>query len=194
MTETITKVPRAQVISALVKRDGTTCQFPGCGRELDFSITDGPKEVTIDHWIPQVWAKANFWTTDEIWDISNLKLMEKRCNALKGDRLPDADGNLPARVTREFRYRREKRASRPDEPCAACDNGHNLVVGEVCAQCNCNAQRFPRSAKIRASECDHELFWCAWCSIGVIERAPSIAIAMRQGESGSDEKMTITGR
>lgn len=177
-----TKVPRAEQIAALVARDGLICQFPDCSHPLDLSITDGPLETTIDHWIPQHFGKANDWTYEQIWDLSNLKLMHKRCNAKKGDRIPFEDGTLPERAVRTFKYRRDKRATRP-ELCTECDNGHNLMVGEVCASCGCNAQRFPRWAKVKAPDCDHELMWCWACSIGLVERPSSIGIAMRHADS-----------
>jgi hypothetical protein len=177
-----TKVPRAEQVAALVARDGLDCQFPNCGHLLDLSVTDGPLEVTIDHWIPQHYGKSNDWTYEEIWDLSNLKLMHKKCNAKKGDRVPNDDGTLPERATRTFRYRRDKRATRP-ELCMECDNGHNLLVGEFCASCGCDAQRFPRSAKVRYDECDHALAWCWVCSITPDMRPASIGIAMRQSDS-----------
>lgn len=178
-----TKTPRPEIVASLRARDGDMCQHPNCREQLNFSVTDGPLEVTIDHWMPQYWGKANGWTPTEIWDLSNLKLMHKKCNAKKGDLIPNADGSLPAKPMSSFRFRRQKRANRPDEPCTTCDNGHNLGIGEVCAQCGCDAQRFPRHAKVKASECDHEIFWCWACSIGVIERPSSIGIAMRQADS-----------
>jgi hypothetical protein len=177
-----TKVPRAEQIAALRERDGDVCQFPSCAVALDFEEPQGPLEVTIDHWIPQHFGKANGWTYEEIWDMSNLKLMHKKCNAKKGERIPNEDGSLPDRSTRTFRYRRDKRAERPDL-CMTCNNGHDLLVGEFCASCGCDAQRFPRSAKVRYDECDHELAWCWVCSITPDMRPSSIGIAMRQADS-----------
>ena len=182
MTTTQQKLERSEIIEALHVRDGDRCAYPECGTKLDFSITEGPHEVTIDHWSPQHFGKNNGWTYEQIWDLSNLKLMHKKCNAKKGDRVPDANGDLPERVVRKFRYRREKRSERP-ELCTACDNGHNLMVGEVCASCGCDAQRFPRWAKVKVQECDHEVMWCWACSIGVIERPSAIGTAMRQADS-----------
>lgn len=184
MTVVAEKPTRAKTIEALRRRDGANCMYPDCGKPLDFSIeTDGdPMFVTIDHWIPQFHAKAEGWTYEQIWDLSNLRLMHKRCNAKKGDRIPDDNDVLPPRVVRKFRYRRDKRAERP-ELCVECDNGHNLLVGEICASCGCDAQRFPRWAKVKAPECDHELTWCWACSIGLIERPSSVGIAMRQADS-----------
>lgn len=177
-----TKIPREVQVAALVARDGTTCQFPDCRLELDFDIKNSPIEVTIDHWIPQHYGKANDWTYEEIWDTSNLKLMHKKCNAKKGDRIPNEDGTLPEKAVRTFRYRRQKRAGRP-ELCLECDNGHGLFVGEVCASCGCDAQRFPRSAKVRFNECDHEIAWCWVCSITPDMRPSSLGTAMRQADS-----------
>lgn len=182
MTITQEKLSRQDMIDALRARDGDKCAYPECGNRMDFSITEGPLEVTIDHWIPQHFGKSEGWTYEQIWDLSNLRLMHKKCNAKKGDRVPDENDVLPEKVVRKFRYRRDKRATRP-ELCTACDNGHNLMTGEVCASCGCDAQRFPRSAKVKVQECDHELFWCWACSIGVIERPSSVGTAMRQADS-----------
>lgn len=176
------KIPRPELVAALRKRDGERCQHPDCGRALDFAVTEGPMEVTIDHWIPQYFGKAEGWTHEQIWDLGNLKLMHKKCNAKKGDLIPNEDGTLPAKPQSTFRFRRQKRAGRP-ELCTECDNGHNLFIGEVCANCGCDAQRFPRWAKERLPDCDHEISWCWACSIGVIERPSSIGIAMRQADS-----------
>lgn len=181
--DTYVKVPRAEIVAALRKRDGDTCQHPDCGRIIDFSITDGPSENTIDHWIAQYHGKANGWTMAQIWDLSNLKMMHKKCNAKKGDLIPNEDGTLPPKPQSTFRFRRQKRADRT-EACKQCDNGHNLGADELCASCGMTAQRFPRWAKVKAPECDHELFWCWACSIGIIERPCSVGIAMRQGASG----------
>lgn len=181
---TLTKVSRDVLVAQLRARDGDMCQYPDCNESLDFTITEGRLEVTLDHWIPQYFGKANGWTNAEIWDVSNLKLMHKKCNAAKGDRVPNEDGTLPPKPMSSFRFRRQKRANRPDEPCNACDNGHNLNVGEVCAQCGCNAQRFPRHAKVKASECDHEIFWCWACSIGITPRPAAVDTAVLQAESG----------
>lgn len=180
--ERVDKIGRAELYEALIKRDGMLCQHPDCGNTLDFSVSEGSLEVTIDHWIPQHFGKANGWTWEEIWDLSNLKLMHKKCNAKKGDLIPNEDGTLPEKKARTFRYRRQKRAGRPDL-CLSCDNGHNLAVDEVCADCGSDAQRFPRWAKVKYNECDHELMWCWSCSIGVTPRPSSIGTAMRQADA-----------
>lgn len=181
------KQPRAEIIAALRERDGDVCQYPGCEEVLDFTILSGPREVTIDHHIPQYFGKANGWTMGEIWALSNLRLMTKKCNARKGDRIPNEDGTLPAKPQSTFRFRRDKRANRPDGPCEVCDNGHNLGVNEVCAQCGMNAQRFPRWAKVKASECLHDgVFWCWACSIGVVEMRGATETMLLGGEGGDE--------
>lgn len=177
------RLNRDQIIAALLERDGDRCQYPGCDETLDFLAT-GPREVTIDHWIPQHFGKANGWTDDEIWDLDNLKLFEKKCNAKKGDLLPNPDGTLPVKESR-FRYRRDKRAQRP-ELCTSCENGRKLGPDEVCSACNSGPQpeRFPRWAKMRADECDHEAFWCWACSIGLVSRVGATEMIILGGEGG----------
>ncbi len=109
--------------------------------------------------------------------------MHKKCNAKKGDLMPNEDGTLPEKATSSFKFRRDRRATRR-ELCGICDNGHNLSRGEVCASCGCDAQRYPREAKVKASECDHAVWWCAWCSIGVIPRMGATEMIMIGGEGG----------
>lgn len=186
MTVIQDRLTRQEMLDALLSRDGKTCQFPDCGGTMDFSLTDGPMEVTIDHWIPQHFGKSNDWTHEEIWALSNLKLMHKKCNAKKGDRIPNDDGTLPEKIVRKFRYRRDKRAERADV-CVSCDNGHNLFAGEICASCGCDAQRFPRAAKVRFNECDHDIMWCWSCSITPDMRPPAHVSAMRHAEAGEED-------
>lgn len=182
MTETI-KIVRPDIVAQLVERDGARCTHPECKHpELDLSITEGPFMATIDHTEPQSWCYDQGWTREQVWDLSNLTLMHRKCNADKGDRRYREDGTLPPKPQSRFRYRRDKRASRPDL-CLQCNNGHDLMVGEVCASCGCNAQRFPRSAHVPFPECDHELFWCWVCSITPDMRPSSVGIAMRQADS-----------
>lgn len=177
------KTGRATLVARLRRRDGDFCMYPGCDKPLDFSLKAGAQEVTIDHWMPQYWCKAEGWTPDEIWDESNLKLMHKKCNAAKGDRIPNEDGTLPARPTKTFRYRRDKRATRLDGPCEVCDNGHGLEHNEVCGSCGTYGKYFNREAKVPFPDCDHEILWCWVCSITPEMRPASIGTAMRHGSS-----------
>jgi len=169
---------RAELVLALIERDGDECAY--C--ERDFS----QRERTLDHVFPQSRAYAEGWTYEQVWDLSNLVLACKPCNARKGDQLLNEDGTIPVKTKRTFRYRRDKRATRPSEPCVMCDNGHNLFIGEICAQCGCDAQRFPRSAKVRADQCDHALTWCWSCSIGLTPRSGSLEMLFF-GVEGQEE-------
>lgn len=180
----IKKRDRTELIAALKKRDGTRCQHPDCGNELDFSIKEGPKEVTIDHSEPVSWCRANGWTEDEIWDMSNLKLYEKRCNAKKSDTRYLEDGTLPQKINR-FKYKRDKIAERP-EVCKACNAGRGLDYGEVCASCGSGPlpERLPMWAKAPFADCDHEIFWCHVCCITPEMRPAAVDIAVLQAESG----------
>lgn len=184
-TQVIEKLPRETIIELLIERDGTTCQYPDCGKELDFTQTEGPTEVTVDHWMPKWFGLENGWSWEQIWDLENLKLMEKRCNAKKGDLIPNADGTLPEKAKSKFRSRRQKRVGRP-EICTACNAGRDLGRNEMCAVCQHGAAplRFPRWAKMPSTECDHELFWCWACSIGITPRATAEEMIYLWNEGG----------
>lgn len=188
ITETYTqdtKVPRAELVRQLRARDGDACQYPGCAKVLDFSITEGPLEPTIDHWIPQWFGKENDWSPDEIWAVDNLKLMCKRCNAKKGDLIPNDDGTLPAKTQSTFRFRRQKRAERP-EICTSCNAGRNLGSDEWCNSCGCGANpgRFPKWRQMSVKECDHDLFYCVACTIWFPEYRRSVLDALISGGDG----------
>lgn len=160
------RAKRSELLAALIERDGDHCRY--CNR--DFS----KRERTIDHVYPQSKAFADGWTYEQVWSLDNLALACKPCNAKKGDRILNPDGTIPKRDERTFRYRRDKRAQRP-EICTSCNAGRDLGPDEICASCQSGPmpERFPRWAKVKASECDHELFWCWSCSIGHTPRADS---------------------
>lgn len=170
---------RAELVVALIERDGDECRY--CHR--DFSV----RERTIDHVYPQSKAFADGWTYDQVWSLDNLVLACKPCNAKKGDQILNDDGTIPSRVTRTFRYRRDKRAQRA-EICTSCNAGRNLGPDEVCASCNSGPQpeRWPRWAKVKSSECDHEVFWCWACGSGVVDRTPAAEMILIKGE-GQEE-------
>lgn len=167
---------RSELVLVLIDRDGDNCRY--CQRDF------AKRERTIDHVYPQSRGKADGWTYEQIWHIDNLALSCKPCNAKKSDRLLDENGNIPRHNERTFRYRRDKRAQRA-EICTSCNVGRNLGPDEVCAACGSGPlpERFPRWAKLSATDCDHEAFWCAWCSIGVIERKGATAMLMTSYES-----------
>lgn len=185
---------RSLLVDDLRVRDGDNCQYPGCGRTLDFKtnfidMEQGDnrrsQEPTIDHWIPQWKGKVDGWTREEIWDIDNLKLMHKKCNAKKGDLIPNEDGTLPARPQSTFRYRRQKRAQR-SEICTDCNAGRNLSEDEWCNACGCGANpgRFPKWRQMRVKECDHDLFYCVACTIWFPEYRRSALDALLTGGEG----------
>lgn len=151
-----TVLTREERLVALEERDGPDCFL--CRKP--FKSTE---EKTFDHWIPR--SKGG------TWDLENLRLAHKRCNALKGDLMPNEDGTLPERPSNSAITRAVKRGLRPDL-CQKCENGRSLGPQESCNLCGSGPmpERFPRWAKARSQECDHDEFWCAWCSIGVIER------------------------
>lgn len=159
-----TVMSREERIEALIKRDGPDCFHPDCGKPFKTK-----EDITFDHWIPQ--------SLGGTWDLENLRLMHKRCNALKGDRLPNEDGSLPP-LKRESNLanRRAIRRSGRAEVCSVCDSGRKLGPDEQCGTCGSGPmpERFPQFAKVRSPECDHEMFWCWACSIGIVERPAAI--------------------
>jgi len=184
------RASREALICELRRRDGDTCQYPGANHKLDFSVTEGNQQVTIDHWFGQAWAYANGWTYEQVWDLSNLKLMCKGHNAKKGSRVPNEDGTLPERTRKTFRYRRQKRANRP-EVCDSCNSGRNLGPDEICAACGSGPMphRWPRWAKVPSKECLHDgTFWCWACASGVIERPSATEMILINGEGGDEDE------
>lgn len=179
-----TKMSRAELVAALITRDGMVCQYPDCEDELDLEAT-GSKEVTIDHTEPQAWCRENGWTEDQIWDLTNLTLMHKRCNAKKSDLRYLPDGTLPQTKRSRFRYRRDKRAQRP-EICTSCNAGRNLQQDEYCNACGSGPQpaRYPKWRQMRVSECDHDLFFCVACTIWSPEIRRSALDALITGGNG----------
>ena len=171
--------PRSELVLALIERDGDECSY--CHRDFK------KRERTIDHVHPQSRAFADGWTYEKVWNLSNLVLACKPCNAKKGDQLLDENGEIPKRKERTFRYRRDKRAQRA-EICTSCNVGRNLGPDEVCASCGSGPmpERFPRWAKMSAIECDHEAFWCWSCSIGITPRIGSTEMIMIGNQSQED--------
>lgn len=174
---------RTETIAALRARDGDMCAYPGANHTLDFDEIDGPSMVTIDHWIPVWYGRSIGRPEDEIQSLNNLRLMCKRHNARKGERIPNDDGTLPERPQKKFRYRRDKRAQRP-EMCTQCFNGSNLAVDEICAACGSTGKSMPMWAKVRYQDCDHALLWCWVCSITPDMRPAAVDTAVLQSESG----------
>ena len=156
---------RDERIDALVAIYGLKCFFPGCDKPLT------REEVTFDHW----WVPQSQGGT---WEIDNLRLMHKRCNAIKGDRIPNADGTLPP-LKREVSLanrRAVRRVVRP-EVCETCNSGRDLGPEDICDVCGSLPQpyNFPRWAQMRPKECPHSGPWHCWmCTLGFIEREAAI--------------------
>lgn len=181
---TITKTPRAELVAALIERDGLICQYPGEEHPMDMDGV-GQNELTLDHHIPQWYCKANGWTMDETWALDNLRIFCKKHNAKKGDRVPNADGTLPPKPQSTFRYRRQKRAQRP-EVCDSCMAGRNLGPDEWCNACGCGANpgRFPKWRQMVVRECDHDLFYCVACTVWFPEYRRSALDSLINGGNG----------
>lgn len=162
MTTTIF-MSREEAIAAVEKRDGPLCFASDCRKPFKKR-----SDITLDHWIPR--SKGG---TDE---VENYRLMHQRCNALKGDRMPLEDGTLPP-LKRELDLanRRADRSARP-EVCGKCESGRLLGPFESCLACGSGPmpERFPRWAKVKPSECDHDEFWCWCCAAGIMDRKPVV--------------------
>jgi hypothetical protein len=170
--ETKRELSRAERIEIISKRDGVLCFYPECRKEFK-----SEEDITFDHW----WPRSHGGT----WDIENLRLMHKRCNALKGDRLPLADGTLPPlrRELNSGQRRAVKRAQRIDV-CGRCMAGRSLGPDDTCEACGSGPmpRHFPQWRKMRSNECDHDLFWCWACCIGIAERKPAILDVLNADE------------
>jgi hypothetical protein len=181
---TIITIDRPTLIRKMRERDGDMCMHPDCGKPLDYGLigTENKMEPTIDHWMPQVWCRENDWSFEQIWDIDNLRMMHKQCNAKKGQLIPNEDGTLPAKTRKEFRYRRDRREARP-EICTTCNSGRTLDIDQICNVCGGGPNMpFPTLYKVHPSECPHEGPWSCWsCMLEMDIRTPAI-VSVLDGE------------
>jgi 5-methylcytosine-specific restriction endonuclease McrA len=171
------RLDRETIIVELRKRDGYKCQLPSCGKNLDFNLVDGPHMVTIDHVFPQAKARELGWTEADIWDLDNLALMHRRCNALKADREYDENGFLPALPSRQKAVDKSLRTP----VCDLCYSGRLLLHGEICELCGSGPQpaTAPRYLRVEPSKCSHGWGenpdeYCWMCYIGHYERKPAV--------------------
>lgn len=173
---------RQDIIDALTERDGLSCRYPGEEHALDPNGT-GHNLISIDHWVPQAYGKANGWTFEEINALENLRLFCRRHNSLKGERLPNPDGTLPPRAEdlRPVHQRRADKSSRADM-CDTCMSGRLLLVDDVCPDCGRDEPQprvLPKYLQVSPKECSHgwgknpELY-CWSCWLGYDERRPAI--------------------
>lgn len=162
ITATINTLSREERIAALMERDGPDCFL--CKKEFK----NGKVDMTFDHWIPQCKGGT--------WDLENLRLAHKKCNAQKGDLVPIDSVTVPKRVERDpFRSRAVKRSERP-EMCQDCDNGRVLMPEESCDKCGGSPvpTRWPAYLHARFGECDHDTFWCGMCSLDIVPRKSAL--------------------
>lgn len=179
------KIDRRSLVKALRERDGDVCSYPGCEEIMDFKTKDLPHSATIDHSEPQGWCRANGWTEEEIWDLSNLTLMGKRCNADKGERRYNPDGTLPPKPQSRH-ARRAARGPRP-EICGTCNAGRSLVEDEWCIDCGSGPQpfRYPKWRQMKVKECDHDLFFCVACTVWEPGLRRSVLDSLITGDMGT---------
>lgn len=170
---------RVDRLRALRDRDGHLCFHPECRKPFknltaDIDITADNLElfedITFDHWYPR--------SLGGTWDVENLRMMHKRCNALKGDRVPLEDGSIPGPYNqlRAADRRAAKRGLRV-EVCRKCNSGRDLGPDEYCDVCGSVAMPFkhPNWAKLHPNDCDHKgIWWCWACMSGIIMREPAI--------------------
>lgn len=159
---------RAWRIQVITDRDGPLCFHPRC--DINGGKFNSEDEITFDHWIPR--------SLGGTWDIDNLRIMHKRCNAIKSDDMPNPDGTLPdkKRELNAFERRVQRAGMRP-EVCNTCMSGRALGPEEECEVCGSGPmpRTFPQWARMKSNECEHRgIFWCWACSIGIVEREPAI--------------------
>lgn len=159
-------------------RDGILCFHPDCRKPFsnltaDIEITKENlalfEDITFDHWNPR--------SRGGTWDIENLRMMHKRCNALKGDTVPNDDGTITALNRPNSAARRLAQRNRRVEVCKTCNSGRLLGPDEHCDTCGAIPMpyRHPQWAKMAPKDCDHRgVWWCWACMSGVIIREPAI--------------------
>lgn len=168
-TLVLTGENKAEVVEALVERDGYACTYPGCS--VDFSpIPDHKWSITIDHIYPQAKAREVGWSNDEINSLENLQLMHKACNAKKSDLTYNEDGTLPVRG--------KVKTPKSERPmtCELCESGRLLLFNEICELCGSGPQpaAFPKYLQKEPKECDHSNYHCWLCVTGLVDRVPAV--------------------
>lgn len=165
LREKPSRVARREIIKILTERDGFSCYI--C--HLDFTEyrknNPNPEQdfVTVDHYIPL--------SRGGTWDLSNLKLACQPCNNKKGDKLPNPDGSIPDN---------ERKLKVPKTPrpivCDTCSSGRLLLEDEECPDCGSGPQpySFPRFKQRKPKNCDHSVYHCWLCVIGLEPRKPVI--------------------
>lgn len=186
MIETIHTTSRLERIRIIRERDGVLCFHPDCRKPFKFLTHDFNlvpenlpllEDITFDHWYPR--------SLGGTWDVENLRLMHKRCNALKGDKVPNEDGSVPGpRNEMNADARRALKKSQRAKVCPQCLSGRALEYGDQCETCGSGPMplRYPQWARMPAGQCDHDLFWCWACSIGITDRPSAISRVLSADE------------
>lgn len=146
----------ADIVQALIARDGDYCQFPDCKNPTIFTNSN---IRTVDHIVPR--SKGGL---DE---MSNFALMHRVCNNIKSDREYLPDGTLEPIDRKPEKVKVAKRPA-----CETCFEGRALLAGEVCDTCGSGPQprNFPKYMQRTPKECDHDDYFCWSCTLGFVER------------------------
>lgn len=168
MGRRLIEMTKDELFAYLRERDGDQCMFPGCERALD-----DPVDInTLDHIYPQFLASQDGWTRQQVDDISNLQIMHKSCNTIKGHQLPDENGEFAIR-------RREPKPIKGPRPeiCDTCYSGRILFFGEQCPDCGSGPQpaAAPSAYQKTPKECSHSGYDHCWmCYLGFVERGSAL--------------------
>lgn len=152
---------RQEVINHLKKRDGFLCFI--CKKPFDYN-----ERPTIDHWIPRAAGGPD--------DFDNYRLAHLECNTKKGDLVPNEDGSIPARVKSNFRTRKTNKREVLSKLCTVCNDGRKLSADQTCNDCGSGAGPYdaPHYLKRPSPQCDHNIYWCWACCIGIVERKSAL--------------------
>lgn len=144
MTLSYIDSPRRDLVKALEKIHGPDCFY--CDEPLN------KDNRTIDHVVSQSEGKRRGWERSTIHGIDNLRLACRPCNALKGDRDLDEEGNIVPRPISG----RKRRKQRPDV-CTECMSGRKLLIGQTCPVCDSGPmpERTPTAYKSSPKVCQH---------------------------------------
>lgn len=156
---------KQEKVATILRRDGNDCFI--CKKPFD------GEKPTIEHWIPRSAGGSD--------EMSNLRLTHKDCNILKGDIIPNDDNTItmPPRKQKP-RKNRNDRKDILDRFCYDCEGGRRLKEKEFCSMCGSppGPPENPRYLKRRSPECDHNIFWCWACSIGIVEKKSAMSHLM----------------
>lgn len=158
-------ISRAEALQLVIKRDGDYCRIPGCKTPTVFSNSN-PR--TLEHVFPRAKGGAD--------DLSNLELAHQKCNNWKGDReYIGVDEETGLRILEPMPFKEPKSQVVKRPPTECCNEGHDLGPEEVCDVCGSLPQpyKFPKWAQMDSKDCDHSVFHCKWCVIGLYPRTPA---------------------